>query len=229
MRKIFILSFIFLGIKINAQEKLYDVLKKLDVNKTKIDFSSTKGIDFRESEQLGNNDLLNFLNNESKLEFTFMKINKIGNYYMFAIVPKKELVSIIDDSILYFNSILLYDQIKNKMFLLDYGFDGFPLIKINKNSFEISTNLTKNVSRFTELKNDFHPLYSINIEFLRGYYVYSIDFYITISDVNYVLSEKKDNQSISFEDLIYNDISRCLIDKMKLTSKKYNTKLFIFN
>jgi len=214
MKKIFKLIFLIISIKMNSQDKLKDILSNLEVTDRTYSISSDS-MNLKTSKSLNDYNFYHVYRNDLKL--LLIKINEYNNYTIYAVLSADKIVLSDVNSLIYFNSLLFYDNKTNRVFLLEYGYDGFPFHKTDHNSYNLTIRLTKNLSRLIEFNFNFEPISCFNFEYLKDdFFIYSCDIYkleqnsCLVEKLVYV--DKVDFNKFSYLERVNENLKRTIVN-----------------
>lgn len=71
----------------------------------------------------------------------------------------------------------MFDKKNDKIFFLEYGFEGACVLKLDKKNFKVMNDFEKNISRIVVANKDYIPEISLSIEFINEYSLFCIKKY----------------------------------------------------
>lgn len=198
-RLIFVLFIVCLFSKANSQIKLYDELKKISQTENNIKVKNRK-----EYVKLGEKGIvpINLTKKELKLYALFFS-SIDDDLFFYVILTDNEIFSNKKNIIFYSNTILMFDKKNDKIFFLEYGFEGACVLKLDKKNFKVMNDFEKNISRIVVANKDYIPEISLSIEFINEYSLFCIKKYFMNETKWYREKSLFTVPIIEFENLTY--------------------------
>lgn len=224
---LFLLYFICAFLKINAQITLNDELKKVSQTKNDIVISKTS----KAYVKLGEKGIvsINFLKKNIKLNALYF--SSVDDLFFYILMTEDEIYSNKKSTIIYCNTVLMFDKKNDKIFFLEYGFDGASILKLTKKNFTVMNDFEKNISRIVMVNKSYIPDSSLSVEYIKSYSLFSFEKYFFYENNWHKKVNLLNHPIYDFNNLSYNDFLQLISGFKENSYKSEECKLndnFIF-
>jgi len=199
-----------MSIKCWSQETFYEILKQLNIQE-----DVTIPYNFKNS--VINQDSSFFIkkNARSRCDLKYILLSKNERFSVFGVFGADETNKTFDNMSIFYSHIVLFDKLKNRVFVIEYGFEGHVVFVNNKNKKleAYGSSFQKNLSRITEMDYNFIPKWSLLLTYFKleedehkiEYPICWIDKYIFIDNIWYKKNKLFENK-IPFKTLLYQEL-----------------------